>query len=86
MTMTLDAAATAQAAAATAAPPPPMGEIVEPTADAANSECVVCLDGRRECVFVPCGHVATCEQCSGTLVNCPICRASIERVVRVYNT
>ena len=86
VTMTLDAAATAQAAAATAAPPPPMGEIVEPTADAANSECVVCLDGRRECVFVPCGHVATCEQCSGTLVNCPICRASIERVVRVYNT
>lgn len=49
--------------------------------------CVVCLEGRGELmVAVPCGHLV-CRSCSrrlGRPAPCPVCRASIERMVRVF--
>ena len=57
------------------------------SADADRAEeCVVCLAAPRECVFLECGHACVCEQCGGTLANCPICRAPIVRLVRMYPT
>jgi len=90
----LDAAASAQQQARAAAasssappPPPPMGAAVEGTAaDDAATECVICMSEKRECVFVPCGHVACCEQCAGSLVTCPICRVAVERSVKMYDS
>lgn len=39
--------------------------------------CTICLDRLRSCAFVPCGHVATCEQCATNLNDCPVCRMEI---------
>ncbi|XP_072552791.1 mitochondrial ubiquitin ligase activator of NFKB 1 [Salminus brasiliensis] len=51
--------------------------------------CIVCLSHERSCVFLECGHVCSCEQCYHSLPNpkkCPICRASIDRIVPLYNS
>lgn len=51
--------------------------------------CSVCLSRRRSCVFLECGHVCACLQCSDALPaprKCPICRATIARVVTLYNS
>jgi hypothetical protein len=44
----------------------------------------VCLAAPRECVLIECGHACVCEQCAATLALCPLCRAYIERVQRLY--
>jgi hypothetical protein len=79
---TLEAVALSSSAAEArpqAAPMPPAeAELPE------GSECVVCLAAPRECVLLECGHACVCEQCSATLVTCPLCRANIERVVRMF--
>ena len=49
--------------------------------------CVVCTEKARDCVFLPCGHVASCMGCAqeifrrswanGELPKCPICRGDL---------
>ncbi|KAI4491236.1 hypothetical protein M0802_010332 [Mischocyttarus mexicanus] len=34
--------------------------------------CKVCMDNEIAVVFLPCGHLATCDQCAPSLVCCPI--------------
>ena len=68
------AAATAAAAAAAAA----AERLSEET------ECVICFAAARDCVLVPCGHAYTCMQCGGALASCPMCRAAVERAIRLY--
>jgi len=46
--------------------------------------CVVCMEQSRSHVFIPCGHMVTCVNCSLDLTNCPVCRTSIERAMKVY--
>ena len=48
--------------------------------------CAVCLDRERSTVLLPCGHVVLCSECarSGDIVDCPICRAHIDRVMDVF--
>ena len=41
-------------------------------------ECLVCSDSNRDCVFVPCGHIATCHMCASRIKKCLICRSSVE--------
>lgn len=43
-----------------------------------SSECVICFEVTRLLVFVPCGHVCCCEQCSAGVNQCPLCRAVVE--------
>ncbi|XP_071759413.1 mitochondrial ubiquitin ligase activator of NFKB 1 [Centroberyx gerrardi] len=53
------------------------------------SACTVCLSRERSCVFLECGHVCACAQCYRALPEpkkCPICRATIDRVVPLYNS
>lgn len=50
----------------------------------AKSACVICLANEKEFVFIPCGHMATCGECSFTINKCPICRAEITKKQRVY--
>lgn len=47
-------------------------------------ECVVCMDSGREAVLVPCGHNAVCMACAAALSHCPICRANVAQVVRLF--
>ncbi|XP_062314881.1 mitochondrial ubiquitin ligase activator of NFKB 1 [Osmerus eperlanus] len=54
-----------------------------------SSACAVCLSRERSCVFLECGHVCACFQCYQALADpkkCPICRATIDRVVPLYNS
>ncbi|XP_036802879.1 mitochondrial ubiquitin ligase activator of NFKB 1 isoform X2 [Oncorhynchus mykiss] len=57
-------------------------------ASVSPSACTVCLSQERSCVFLECGHVCACDRCYQALPKpkkCPICRATIERVVPLYN-
>lgn len=50
-------------------------------------ECVICLESAPTHVSIPCGHKAYCENCAGKFdeyKDCPICRAPISGMVKVY--
>ena len=57
-------------------------------ADAPADCCEVCLVAPREgFALVPCGHARFCESCANrvaTLDCCPVCRANISMVMRVF--
>ena len=63
-----------------------------PSAEADDSDdsnlCVVCLDGARAYVAVPCGHKALCGNCApcfeGGRKECPLCRHTVKQKIRVY--
>ena len=49
-----------------------------------EDSCVICMEGRRESVLVPCGHHALCMACTlvlfgpaGTHQLCPVCREEV---------
>ena len=46
--------------------------------------CKVCKDSPLKVVFLPCGHLATCESCAGQLATCCICRAQIVRTETAF--
>ncbi|KAH9397666.1 E3 ubiquitin-protein ligase lrsam1 [Tyrophagus putrescentiae] len=47
-----------------------------------EAECVICLDNSANIVFLPCGHICTCQRCirpnASALSLCPLCRAEID--------
>ncbi|XP_047317948.1 putative E3 ubiquitin-protein ligase XBAT35 [Impatiens glandulifera] len=51
--------------------------------------CVICLDAPIEGACVPCGHMAGCISCLKEIKAnkwaCPVCRAQIDQVVRLYS-
>lgn len=52
--------------------------------------CVVCMDTEADGVVLPCGHLCGCEPCLKILLNsearCPICRAHMNSVVKVFQS
>lgn len=53
-------------------------------------ECVICIDNPTTHVIVPCGHQVLCgdEFCQKTAKDhgkCPICRARMQSVIKVWN-
>ena len=50
--------------------------------------CVVCMEGEKEALFYPCGHIVSCMECACMLKQrnepCSICRKPITDVVRTY--
>jgi len=46
--------------------------------------CVICLEEAQETALDPCGHVCMCLVCSAAVKDCPLCRAPIENVLRVF--
>ncbi|PRD30960.1 UNVERIFIED_CONTAM: E3 ubiquitin-protein ligase LRSAM1 [Trichonephila clavipes] len=42
-----------------------------------QAECVICLDVQTSAVFLPCGHVCCCHDCSNKVELCPMCRTTI---------
>ncbi|XP_015087643.1 putative E3 ubiquitin-protein ligase XBAT35 isoform X1 [Solanum pennellii] len=56
--------------------------------DGASSSCVICLDAPVEGACIPCGHMAGCMSCLNEIKakkwGCPVCRATIDQVVRLY--
>lgn len=55
------------------------------TVDNSSADCVICLDAANTHAFVPCGHKCSCEECASKLRACPICRAAIERAIKIYS-
>lgn len=45
--------------------------------------CKICCEEIVSIVFLPCGHLVCCAQCSPALKNCPVCRNEIKGTVRV---
>ncbi|XP_077250741.1 putative E3 ubiquitin-protein ligase XBOS34 isoform X1 [Tasmannia lanceolata] len=56
--------------------------------DGASDSCVICLDAPKEGACVPCGHVVGCMSCLNDVKaknwGCPVCRAKINQVIRLY--
>ena len=56
----------------------------------AKTLCVVCMDDEADGVILPCGHLCGCEPCLQILLNsepkCPICRARMNSVVKVFQS
>ncbi|XP_077225410.1 putative E3 ubiquitin-protein ligase XBOS34 [Tasmannia lanceolata] len=56
--------------------------------DGASDLCVICLDASKEGACVPCGHVVGCMSCLNEVKakdwGCPVCRAKINQVIRIY--
>ncbi|CAM8911683.1 unnamed protein product [Rhodiola kirilowii] len=54
-----------------------------------ESSCVICLDAPVEGACIPCGHMAGCMMCLNEIKmknwGCPVCRAKIDQVVRLYS-
>lgn len=49
-----------------------------------EKQCKVCMDRDICIVFIPCGHLATCKECSESLVKCPICCGAISQKIKTY--
>ncbi|KAF5195634.1 hypothetical protein FRX31_014771 [Thalictrum thalictroides] len=53
-----------------------------------SSTCVICLDAPIEGACIPCGHMAGCMSCLNEIQakkwGCPVCRAKIQQVIRLY--
>ncbi|XP_060831110.1 E3 ubiquitin-protein ligase XIAP-like [Bombus pascuorum] len=45
--------------------------------------CKVCTVREATVVFLPCGHLATCQYCSPTFTKCIICREELKAAVRI---
>jgi hypothetical protein len=64
-------------------PPPPPPSVGLP-------QCACCLEREVECAMVPCGHMCVCRECAPHFGSdresrdCPMCRARIEQVLRLY--
>lgn len=46
--------------------------------------CVICLENDYNAVFLQCGHMCCCMNCSSHLTNCPLCRRRIDQVVKTF--
>nr|XP_019702279.1 putative E3 ubiquitin-protein ligase XBAT35 isoform X2 [Elaeis guineensis] len=50
--------------------------------------CVICLDAPVEGACIPCGHMVGCMPCLKEIKaknwGCPVCRANVDQVVRLY--
>ena len=57
--------------------------------EGAAASCVICLDAPVEGACVPCGHMAGCMSCLNEIKakkwGCPVCRAKIDQVVKLYS-
>ncbi|CAL8100957.1 unnamed protein product [Calicophoron daubneyi] len=49
-----------------------------------GNECCVCREGTVDCAILNCGHICCCERCAKRLSSCPVCRQSIDRIIRLY--
>ncbi|KAG6727016.1 hypothetical protein I3843_02G096600 [Carya illinoinensis] len=56
--------------------------------DGGSSSCVICLDAPIEGACIPCGHMVGCMSCLNEIKakkwGCPVCRALIDQVIKLY--
>ena len=49
-----------------------------------GSECVICLHAEAVMALMPCRHLCVCESPACMLQQCPVCRAPVVEVRRIY--
>ncbi|CAL8262790.1 unnamed protein product [Lota lota] len=49
-----------------------------------EKQCKICMDRDFCMVFIPCGHLVCCSECSQSLSKCPICCGSITQKIKTY--
>ncbi|KYQ90759.1 hypothetical protein DLAC_09397 [Tieghemostelium lacteum] len=53
-----------------------------------KKQCIICWERNRTHLFVPCGHLATCDTCASALVKerkpCPLCRTAIQQAIKTF--
>ncbi|RWS13086.1 E3 ubiquitin-protein ligase MIB1-like protein [Dinothrombium tinctorium] len=65
-------------------PPPASPVSVSSQTEAeALEECMVCSDMKRETLFGPCGHVATCSLCSPRVKKCLMCKEPVQSRTKI---
>ncbi|KAL1200044.1 putative E3 ubiquitin-protein ligase XBAT34 [Cardamine amara subsp. amara] len=68
---------------------PPSVDLSHVNMSLPSGTCVICEDASSEAVCVPCGHVAGCISCLKEIkdkkLGCPICRANIHQVIKLYH-
>lgn len=56
--------------------------------DNSQEECIICFEAKKDTVFYKCGHLACCYTCAENMMKkekgCPICRASILDITKVF--
>lgn len=52
--------------------------------DDKDNTCKICYSNKINSVFVPCGHLCSCIECSKNIEACPICRLGIDSSVRIF--
>ena len=65
---------------------------VTPT-DAEDRSCIICWTNEKDCLILPCRHLAICGECTVALIKdskdneapqCPMCRGDIADVIQVF--
>ncbi|XP_076048174.1 E3 ubiquitin-protein ligase MIB1-like isoform X2 [Oratosquilla oratoria] len=46
-------------------------------------ECMVCSDMKRDTLFGPCGHIATCSTCSPIVKKCLMCKEPVQTRTKI---
>ncbi|XP_034453580.1 E3 ubiquitin-protein ligase XIAP [Hippoglossus hippoglossus] len=49
-----------------------------------EKQCKICMDRDISIVFIPCGHLVSCAECSKSLSKCPICCGAITQKLKTY--
>jgi hypothetical protein len=53
-------------------------------AEAQTNDCIVCMDAKKTHVFQPCGHYCVCATCAAQCQTCPICRAPVTGILKIF--
>jgi len=50
--------------------------------------CIICISEKALYVFVPCGHLCACENCSNNLIHkrCPMCNLSYDNCIKTISS
>ena len=46
--------------------------------------CKICFSAVVGIIFLPCGHLVCCVSCAPAMVDCPICRKTINGTVQAF--
>ena len=46
--------------------------------------CIVCMVGSKSHLAFPCGHQCACESCANQMADCPVCRTSNVKWIKVH--
>lgn len=59
---------------------------VQGTIEDLSRICLICMNQQRDVVFIPCGHIFSCYECSCKLKNksCPVCRKTVIHINKIF--